>query len=66
MQKYKILRKVSEVKQFRKQENITPLNLEQVNFFITCQAGVESLIKKESEKIGLKNFAVQDRIIRAT
>lgn len=33
--------------------------------FITCQAGLESLVKRDNEKIGLKNFEIRDRIVRA-
>ena len=33
--------------------------------FITCQAGLEALVKKDNERLGLSDFHVQDRIVRA-
>ena len=55
----KILRKIPQDKL-----PYSPINRESFQFFITCQAGVEALVKREAEKIGLKNFDVQDRIVR--
>lgn len=40
-------------------------SLDENKIFITCQAGLESLVKKDNEKIGLKNFIIHDRIVRA-
>lgn len=34
--------------------------------FITCQAWLETLVRKDNEKIGLKNFEIRDRIVRAS
>lgn len=36
-----------------------------MKLFITCQAGLESLVKRDNEKIGLKDFEIRDRIVRA-
>lgn len=63
MKNFKILRKIPKNPSPQSEKN--PLfHEENFHFFITCQAGVESLVKKESEKIGLKNLSVQDRIVR--
>lgn len=35
-------------------------------FFITCQAGIESLVKQEVSKLGLNTIEVADRIVRVT
>ena len=48
----KILRKIPQEKKFP----YSAINRESFQFFITCQAGVEALVKREAEKIGLKNF----------
>lgn len=56
----KILRKIPQEKKLP----YPAINRESFQFFITCQAGVEALVKREAEKIGLKNFDVQDRIVR--
>ena len=56
----KILRKIPQEKKLP----YPVINRESFQFFITCQAGVEALVKREAEKIGLKNFDVQDRIVR--
>lgn len=67
---YKILRKIPKKellgdKKLQKESiNKYNLNKEKINFFITCQAGIESLVRKESEKLWLKNTSWQDRIIR--
>jgi putative N6-adenine-specific DNA methylase len=34
-----------------------------IQLTITCQSGLESLVRRESEKIGLKEVKVQDRLI---
>lgn len=51
MQKIKIIKKISAAHRERRSENIDKFSLDENNFFITCQAGVESLVKKECEKI---------------
>lgn len=67
----KILRKIP------KETTISPKNPEKKSqenswfspsentIFITCQAGLESLVKKDNQKIGLKILETRDRIIRA-
>lgn len=34
-----------------------------IRFTLTCQSGLESLVRRESEKIGLTDMKVQDRLI---
>lgn len=71
---YKILRKLPK-KDFSENINLNQnqeqkifnkydFNKENCNFFITCQAWIESLVRKDSEKFWLKNISWQDRIVR--
>lgn len=48
-----------------KKINSSPVIFEKNRLFITCQAGLEALVKRDNEKIGLTNFSVYDRIVRA-
>ena len=62
-------RKISPKKDFskkseRSQKFFKNFSLEKNKLLITCQAGLESLVKKDNEKIWLKTFETQDRIIR--
>lgn len=65
--KIKIELKNSDKKNFEKNnfsEKKYTFNPENLQFFITCQAWLETLIRKESEKFWLKNTTWQDRLIR--
>jgi putative N6-adenine-specific DNA methylase len=35
-------------------------------YILTCQSGLESLVKRECEKLGLNHIHVQDRLVEAT
>jgi len=43
-----------------------PYDPERLELLITCQAGLESLVKKDAEKSGAKNITAQDRIVRCS
>ncbi len=38
--------------------------IQKTPLIITCQAGLESLVKRDAEKLGAKILSTQDRIVR--
>lgn len=59
--KHTILRRID-----KKSNTPAQIFSEATPFFITCQAGLESLVKQEVNKLGLKTVEVADRIVRVT
>lgn len=39
------------------------VNLAKLHITLTCQSGLESLVRRESEKLGLENTTGQDRLV---